>query len=60
MLLVYHQGFGFITYSSGQEADAAIGALHEQELDGRRIKYVRVLDPSKLSLIGLSVQSKLG
>jgi len=32
------RGFGFVTFSNGQEADAAIGGLHEQELDGRRIK----------------------
>lgn len=32
------RGFGFVTFSSGQEADAAIAGLNEQELDGRRIK----------------------
>ncbi|KAF8518731.1 hypothetical protein JB92DRAFT_2787076 [Gautieria morchelliformis] len=32
------RGFGFVTYGSSQEADAAIAGLHEQELDGRRIK----------------------
>jgi len=32
------RGFGFVTYSSEQEADAAIGALNDQELEGRRIK----------------------
>ena len=32
------RGFGFVTFSSGQEADAAISNLNEQELDGRRIK----------------------
>ena len=32
------RGFGFVTFSSGQEADAAISGLHEQDLDGRRIK----------------------
>ncbi|KAH7096504.1 hypothetical protein BKA62DRAFT_624935 [Auriculariales sp. MPI-PUGE-AT-0066] len=32
------RGFGFVTFSNGQEADAAINALHEQDLDGRRIK----------------------
>jgi len=32
------RGFGFVTFSSGQEADAAISGLNEQELDGRRIK----------------------
>ncbi|PFH52008.1 hypothetical protein AMATHDRAFT_57690 [Amanita thiersii Skay4041] len=32
------RGFGFVTYSSAQEADAAIGGMNEQELDGRRLK----------------------
>lgn len=32
------RGFGFVTLSNPQEADAAIAGLHEQELDGRRIK----------------------
>ena len=32
------RGFGFVTYASSQEAEAAIAGLHEQELDGRRIK----------------------
>ncbi|KAG6820508.1 hypothetical protein H0H93_015981 [Arthromyces matolae] len=32
------RGFGFVTFSSGEEADAAIAGLHDQELDGRRIK----------------------
>jgi RNA recognition motif-containing protein len=32
------RGFGFVTYSSSGEADAAINGLNEQELDGRRIK----------------------
>jgi len=32
------RGFGFVTFSNNQEADAAIAALNEQELDGRRIK----------------------
>ena len=32
------RGFGFVTFSTGQEADAAIAGLNEQDLDGRRIK----------------------
>ena len=32
------RGFGFVTFSSGQEAQYAIASLNEQELDGRRIK----------------------
>jgi len=32
------RGFGFVTFSSSQEADQAIANLNEQDLDGRRIK----------------------
>lgn len=32
------RGFGFVTFSSNQEAETAISGLNEQELDGRRIK----------------------
>ena len=32
------RGFAFVTFSSDQEAQAAIDGLNEQELDGRRIK----------------------
>ncbi|KAH7926499.1 RNA-binding domain-containing protein [Leucogyrophana mollusca] len=32
------RGFGFVTYSSEQEAQSAIASLNEQELDGRRVK----------------------
>ncbi|EJD52625.1 hypothetical protein AURDEDRAFT_111257 [Auricularia subglabra TFB-10046 SS5] len=32
------RGFGFVTFGSPQEADSAIQALNDQELDGRRIK----------------------
>ncbi len=32
------RGFGFVTYESANEADNAITGMHEQELDGRRIK----------------------
>ena len=32
------RGFGFVTFGSSNEADAAINGLNEQELDGRRIK----------------------
>ncbi|TFK64520.1 hypothetical protein BDN72DRAFT_846506 [Pluteus cervinus] len=32
------RGFGFVTYSSSEQADAAINGLNEQDLDGRRIK----------------------
>ena len=32
------RGFGFVTYMTQQEADAAIMALNEQELDGRLIR----------------------
>ncbi|QRV82618.1 RNA recognition motif protein [Ceratobasidium sp. AG-Ba] len=32
------RGFGFVTYGTEQEADAAIQNMNDQELDGRRIK----------------------
>ena len=32
------RGFGFVTFSSEDEAQAAINSLNEQELDGRRIR----------------------
>lgn len=32
------RGFGFVTFGSGAEADAAIIGLNEQELDGRRLR----------------------
>ena len=31
------RGFGFVTYGTSEEADAAINAMNDQELDGRRI-----------------------
>ncbi|KIM31953.1 hypothetical protein M408DRAFT_6943 [Serendipita vermifera MAFF 305830] len=32
------RGFGFVTFGSQEEADAAVAGMHEQDLDGRRIK----------------------
>ncbi|KAG2072274.1 RNA-binding domain-containing protein [Suillus decipiens] len=32
------RGFGFVTFSAGEEADAAISGMNEQELDGRRLR----------------------
>lgn len=31
------KGFGFVTMSSAEEANAAVAALNEQELDGRKM-----------------------
>ena len=32
------RGFGFVTFMTQQEADAAIMSMNEKELDGRRIR----------------------
>ena len=32
------RGFGFVTFSSSNEAQNAINSLNDQELDGRRIR----------------------
>ena len=32
------RGFAFVTFSTADEATAAINGLNEQDLDGRRIK----------------------
>jgi len=32
------RGFGFVTYGTQDEANAAITSFNEQELDGRRVK----------------------
>ncbi|KAF5533878.1 glycine-rich rna binding protein [Fusarium phyllophilum] len=32
------QGFGFVTYSNPNEAESAIGAMNEQEIDGNHVK----------------------
>ncbi|KAK5577860.1 hypothetical protein RB653_002808 [Dictyostelium firmibasis] len=32
------RGFGFVTYKDPSSANKAIDGLHEQDLDGRRIK----------------------
>lgn len=32
------RGFGFVTFGSAQEAEAAVANMNEQDLDGRRIR----------------------
>ena len=32
------RGFGFVTFASADQANAAISSLNESELDGRRIR----------------------
>jgi RNA recognition motif-containing protein len=34
------RGFGFVTMSSRQEANAAIKAMNDQDLEGRRIRVI--------------------
>jgi RNA recognition motif-containing protein len=43
------RGFGFITYSSDEEAEAAIQNMNEQEFDGRTIKVDRASERSSSS-----------
>jgi RNA recognition motif-containing protein len=40
------RGFGFVTFSSDDEAQAAIDGLNDQELDGRRVKIDRATERS--------------
>ncbi|KAI8596086.1 hypothetical protein EDD21DRAFT_389368 [Dissophora ornata] len=35
------RGFGFVSFGSDTEAESAIAAMNDQELDGRRIKVNR-------------------
>jgi cold-inducible RNA-binding protein len=35
------RGFGFVTYSTEEEANHAIASMNEQELDGRRIRVTQ-------------------
>jgi cold-inducible RNA-binding protein len=37
------RGFGFVTYGSQQDTEAAIDGLHDQELDGRYVSKFYVL-----------------
>ncbi|KAG8916463.1 hypothetical protein FRC01_003131 [Tulasnella sp. 417] len=32
------RGFGFVTYATESEAQAAITGMHDQDLEGRRVK----------------------
>jgi len=40
------RGFGFVTYSTNEEAEAAIQGLNENEFDGRTIKVDRASERS--------------
>lgn len=39
------RGFGFVTFSSVEEADAAIAGMHNQDLDGRQIRVDKASEP---------------
>lgn len=43
-----HSGFGFVTFATKEEAQAAIDALNETELDGRtiRVNFAQPRDPN--------------
>ncbi|CAG8474707.1 8276_t:CDS:2 [Cetraspora pellucida] len=43
------RGFGFVTYSSNEEAEVAIQNLNEQEFEGRTIKVDRASERSSSS-----------
>ncbi|KAF0472742.1 RNA-binding domain-containing protein [Gigaspora margarita] len=43
------RGFGFVTYSSNEEAECAIQNMNEQEFDGRTIKVDRASERSSSS-----------
>ncbi|WKT51691.1 RNA recognition motif domain [Fusarium oxysporum f. sp. vasinfectum] len=32
------RGFGFVTYSNSSEAESAVGAMNDQEIDGKHVK----------------------
>ncbi|KAG0058312.1 hypothetical protein BGZ92_007200, partial [Podila epicladia] len=38
------RGFGYVTYSSSEEAEAAISSLNDQEFDGRTIKVTKAAE----------------
>jgi len=38
------RGFGFVTYSTDEEATAAVDAMNDQEFDGRRIRVDKASD----------------
>ncbi|ORY80520.1 hypothetical protein BCR37DRAFT_381211 [Protomyces lactucae-debilis] len=40
------RGFGFVTYAEGPQADAAVAAMHNQDLDGRNIRVDKASDPA--------------
>lgn len=39
------RGFGFVTFSSVEEADAAVAGMHNQDLDGRQIRVDKASEP---------------
>lgn len=52
------RGFGFVTFMTQQEADAAIMALNEEELDGRRIRVN--MANSRPPMSGAGIGANLG
>ncbi|KAK2667337.1 RNA recognition motif domain [Fusarium oxysporum f. sp. vasinfectum] len=37
------RGFGFVTYSNSSEAESAVGAMNDQEIDGKHVKEVKAV-----------------
>jgi RNA recognition motif-containing protein len=50
------RGFGFVTFSSEQEADAAVGNMNGQELDGRTIKVAIASERERQDRGGFSAE----
>ncbi|MBV2156489.1 RNA-binding protein [Kitasatospora sp. SUK 42] len=54
------KGFGYATYSSGQDAAAAVAALNGQELDGSRITVVVIASSEPAGTVSGGVSGSYG
>ncbi|KAJ8690205.1 hypothetical protein PTI98_011657 [Pleurotus ostreatus] len=53
------RGFGFVTYGTNEEAEAAIAGYDQQELDGRRIKVVVEVEVEATEVVVAVVVTKV-